>query len=80
MVTFEQTRDVLAAATGRPAAPWGWENADLFVVVVDYGDGGPPLGEPDRLVDKRTGRLREVAGLLGRAPVPGLRPIGDAPR
>jgi hypothetical protein len=77
MVTFEQARVTLAAATGRPAAGHGWENDDVFVVVNDFGTAMPPLDGPDYLVDKRTGELREVYGLLGRDPVPNLRPINN---
>ncbi len=64
---------------GRPAAAYGWENDDVFLIAFDYGDEGPPFDEPDRLVDKRTGVLREVFGMLGNDPAPNLRPIGNPP-
>ena len=80
MITFEQARATLAAATGKPAADHGWENDDVFVVVNDFGAAMPPPGEPDYLVDKRTGELREVYGLLGRDPAPNLRPISKPNR
>jgi hypothetical protein len=79
MMTFEQARDKVATAAGHPAARYGWENRDVFVVPLDYGDQPPPFDEPDRLVDKRTGKVREVYGMLGEDPAPDLRPIGNPP-
>jgi hypothetical protein len=34
---------------------------------------------PALLVDKRTGKLREVYGLVGDEPAPGLVPLGSPP-
>ena len=79
MTTFDEARALVTAATGQPTADYGWENDDVFVIAIDYGDDTPPFDEPDRLVDKVTGELREVYGLLGDDPAPNLRPIGDPP-
>jgi hypothetical protein len=79
VVTFAEARAIVVAAVDSAVAEYGWENDDVFVVALDYGDEPTPFDEPDRLVDKGTGELREVYGLLGRAPAPGLRPIGDVP-
>ena len=51
----------------------------MYLVAIDYGDDLPPFGAPDRLVEKRSGELREVYGMLRRDPVPNLRPIGNPP-
>jgi hypothetical protein len=78
-VTFEQARETVAKATGRQPADYGWQNDQVFVVAFDYGDEMPPLDEPDYLVDKTSGQMREVTGLLGLPPAPDLRPIGNPP-
>lgn len=78
-VTFEQARETVAQAMGRQPADYGWQNADVFLMAFDYGDEDPPMNEPDVLVDKATGAIREVFGLLGRPPAPNLRPIGNPP-
>ena len=78
MITFDDARAVLTKSTGVPSEQWGWENRDVYLVVPEYGDF-PPFEAPDYLVDKRTGKLTEVYGLLGKDPVPGLRPIGNPP-
>ncbi len=76
MITFDEAR-AKAAAAGHPAADYGWENDNVYVIAFDYGDELPPFDEPDRLVDKHTGELHEVYGLLGHDPAPNLRPIGN---
>ena len=78
-ISFEQARHIAATFTGEPIARYGWQNADVYVVVIDYTDRDLPLGEPDLLVEKATGRLREVTGTMGRPPAPGLQPIGNPP-
>jgi hypothetical protein len=79
MITFDEARDVVAKATNHPVAQYGWENSDVYLIALDYGDAIPPPDEPDRLVDKNTGEIHEFYGLLGADPAPGLQPIGDAP-
>jgi hypothetical protein len=83
VITFDDARAIVAASTDvRSMYPdefevveYGWENDDVFVVAVR-----PVVFDaPDLLVDKQTGELRRVFGLLGRDPAPGLRPIGSAP-
>jgi hypothetical protein len=59
-------------------AEHGWENDDVFVMAFDFGDA-IPLGDPEILVDKLTGAVFEIAGLLGADPAPNLRPIRDVP-
>ena len=78
MITFDEAR-AKAAAAGHPAADYGWENDNVYVIAFDYGDELPPFDEPDRLVDKHTSELREVYGLLSHDPAPNLRPIGNPP-
>jgi hypothetical protein len=77
MITFEQAREAFTRETGQATADYGWENDTEFLVVPDYNF--PPFDAPDYLVHKETGALREVYGLLGLDPVPGLRPIGNVP-
>ena len=50
----------------------------MFVMAFDFGDA-IPLGDPEILVDKLTGAVFEIAGLLGADPAPNLRPIRDVP-
>ena len=57
----------------------GWQNDDVYVLAYEPIDPAVVLFDaPALLVDKRTGELREVYGLLGHDPVSGLVPI-DAP-
>lgn len=79
-LSFEDARAIVAAVQGRDAAPWGWENDEVFVMAYDYGDDPAPVGEPELLVDKYTGELWWVAGLGGRPPAPDLQPVGIHPR
>lgn len=87
MITFADARKVVAAAPavreffgeGFTVDEYGWQNDDVFLMSIDTADGVAPFDAPALLVDKRTGELREVFGLLGREPAPGLRPIGDPP-
>lgn len=79
MITFDKARGIVATATGHKVAEYGWQNDKVFVIALDYGDGLPPFDEPDRLVDKATGKLTEVYAMLGGDPAPALRPIGDPP-
>jgi hypothetical protein len=79
MITFDQARAIVASKTGNPSAAYGWENDDVYVIVTDYGGDIPPFDEPDRLVNKRTGKITEVVGMLGADPAPNLRPIGNPP-
>lgn len=79
MISFEDARRIVGIETGEPIAPWGWENDEVFVLAIDYTDGDMPIGEAEPLVDKRTGTLRWVSGMMGEPPAPGLRPIGKPP-
>jgi hypothetical protein len=60
-------------------ADYGWHNDDVFVVAVRTPDGRPLFDAPAMLIDKATGKLTEIHGLLGADPAPHLVPIGDAP-
>ena len=83
-MTFEQACRVVQVndkhrpvdTDGRPypVAHWGWDNDEVFVVPFDYGDDVPPVDEPVRLVDKRSGELV----FRGKTPS-GLRPINNPP-
>lgn len=78
-VTFDQARSTVADATGRQPAEYGWQNDQVFVIALDYGDDAPPFDEPDYVVDKTTGKLQLVTGLLGAPPAENLAPIGNPP-
>lgn len=68
-------------------APYGWENDKLFVIIAGTkadvtGDGDIDtltMDAPARTVDKKTGELKEIFGLIGRDPAPGLREVGEWP-
>jgi hypothetical protein len=68
-------------------AEYGWENRELFVVIAGTrydvtGEGDLDtltMDAPARTVSKATGELREIFGLIGRDPAPGLREIGNWP-
>lgn len=87
MITFDDARTVVASApsvrsrfgAALQVADYGWENDDVYVVAVTAADGEPVFDAPDLLVDKRSGELREVFGMMGSAPAPGLLPIGEPP-
>ena len=86
-VTFSDARAIVAASAsvrqtqgeGFTVADYGWENADVFVLVARPADGLAVFDAPALLVDKRTGKLTEVYGLVGHDPVPGLVPTGSPP-
>ncbi|MBS1695802.1 MAG: hypothetical protein JST91_26695 [Actinobacteria bacterium] len=81
-ITFDTARAIVAGAASVrgffgedfQVADAGWENDDVYLVAVQTPDG-PAFDAPDLLVDKRTGALREVYGMLGRDPVSGLVPV-----
>lgn len=85
--TFDDARAVVAASEdvrelfgdGFIVANYGWENDDEYLVAVTPADGQPLLDAPDLLVDKTTRTLKQVFGMLGRDPVPNLRPIHNTP-
>jgi hypothetical protein len=86
VITFDDPRAIVAASPsvhefcGDFTVPdYGWQNDDVIMVIAEPVDGGPVFDAPALLVDKHTGELTEVYGLLGRDPVPGLVPIGNAP-
>jgi hypothetical protein len=85
-VTFDDARAIVAASPSVrdmfgpvTVLNWGWENPDVFVIVAESTDGSPTFDAPALLIDKCTGKLTEVYGLLGDDPVPGLVPVGSPP-
>ena len=76
MVSFDEARAIVAAQQGWDPAQWGWANDEVYVMAYDYGEEPAPLGEPELLVDKRTGELRWVHCSAGQPPAPDLRPVG----
>ncbi len=51
----------------------------MFVIAAHPDSGLAVIDGPELLVDKRTGKLTEVYGLVGRQRAPGLVPIGNRP-
>lgn len=87
MITFDQARAIVAASDSVrqmfgpfTVADYGWENAEVFVMAAEPDSGLAVIDGPELLVDKRTGELTEVYGLLGDDPVPDLVPIGTPPQ
>jgi hypothetical protein len=78
VTTFDDARAMVTHTTGLATHGYGWENDDVYVVAVDYGDD-IPFDAPDYLVDKQTGELRVMYGLLGHEPAEDLRVIGTPP-
>ena len=61
-------------------ADYGWENDDVYLLAYDPVDPAVVMFDaPALLVDKRTGKLRGVYGLVGDEPAPGLVPLGSPP-
>lgn len=88
MITFEDARNTVAShpsvreffGAQFAVADYGWQNDDAYLMaIVVPEDSGAVFDAPDLLVDKRTGELRQVFGMLGDDPVPNLVPIGDPP-
>ena len=52
----------------------------MFVIAAHPDSGLAVIDGPELLVDKRTGKLTEVYGLVGRQRAPGLVPIGNRRR
>ena len=83
MITFEDARAVVQAAESVKAvwgpyvttADYGWQNADVYQVVAYIPDEPDVFDAPALFVDKNTGVLREVYGLLGESPFPDLVPV-----
>lgn len=81
-ITFAQARAAVQAdrtvgeffGIGFTVAYSGWHNDDAFLVTVEAADGCPIFDAPAILVDKRTGVVTNVVGLLGRPPAANLRP------
>lgn len=86
MLTFAQAQVVVASAPivreffgdGFTVANYGWQNEAVFVLAVHSADGAPMFDAPELLVDKATGELHAVFGLLGADPAPGLVPVNLA--
>ena len=86
MITFDDARAVAAASPSVQqmfgnviVADYGWQNDDVFLVVAENADGLPVFDAPSLLVDKQSGELTEIYGLLGNDPVPDLVPVGTPP-
>ncbi len=88
MITFEEARRIGAGSQDvrddfgdYVVADYGWENDDVYVLA--YHSSVDPdellFDAPALLVDKRTGELTEVYGLLGHDPAPNLVPVGNPP-
>ena len=77
-MNFNDARAAVTEFTGQPTHSYGWENDDYYHVAIDY-QGAIAFDAPDLLVDKHTGEVLEVFGLLGLPPAEDLRKIGDAP-
>ena len=60
-------------------ADYGWQTDDVYEVAVIAASGLEPIDAPALIVDKNTGELREVYGLLGEDAVPDLTPVGTPP-
>ena len=86
-ITFDDARAVAATSKSvrdyfgdYTVLDWGWENDDVYVLAYESTDPEALLFDaPTLLVDKRTGKLTEVYGLVGADPVPDLTPVGPNP-
>lgn len=87
MITFDDARATVGDSPdvreffgdGFIVADYGWQNDEEYLLAVKPPGGVTPFDAPDLLVSKTTGNLRQVFGMLGRDPVPGLTPIGNPP-
>ena len=86
-VTFDDARGIGATSKSvrdyfgdYTVADYGWENGDVYLLAYEPTDPAVVhFDAPALLVDKRTGKLTEVHGLLGHDPIPGLVPVGSPP-
>ena len=56
-------------------ADYGRQNEDVYEVVALAASGLAPIDAPALIVDKRTGQLREVYGLVGEDALPDMTPV-----
>lgn len=75
-VSFEGARYIAAEATGERIERYGWENAEVFVLVVDYGLN-VPKGVEIPVVVKATGQLRWEVSARGEPVAASLRSVGS---
>lgn len=82
-MTLEQARALVAERIPEDAevAPYGWEDAAAFWLVVLH----PPFGEPSPdggavLVDKATTELVSVSAMADRGRLEFMEPVGRHPR
>lgn len=78
-MTLEEARELLAARLpeGLEVAPYGWEDADAFWLVVLH----PPFGEPSPdggaiLVNRVTRELEPVSALADRGRLTSMEAVG----
>jgi hypothetical protein len=83
VITFEEARAVVQHSSSVrelwgnsfTTADYGWQNGDVYQVVAYIPDEPDVFDAPMLFVDKQTGELREVYGLVGENPFPDLVPI-----
>lgn len=81
-MTLDEARELVAATlpadVGLEVAPYAWEDAEAFWVVVLH----PPFGEPSSdggavLVSKASGELETISALADRDVLESMSPVGD---
>ena len=83
MITFDDARNIVAGSPVVRAmwgddftvADYGRENQDAYEIVALAVSGMAPIDAPALIVDKQTGELREVYGLLGEEALPDMTPV-----
>jgi len=82
MITFEQARELAAKETGRDFYAWGYEDADDYMLVTDYGTEDfrvIPIGEQPTIVSKATGEVRQLVVIQNFDRIDAMTLIGDQP-
>lgn len=82
MITFQQARKLATEQTGRTFHDYGYEDADDYMLVTDYGTDDLmliPIGEQPTIVSKSTGEVRDLEVITNFDRIDRMTKIGDVP-
>lgn len=82
VITFHEARQIAAATLSArfgyevPIEPWGFEDAEAFLVLEHHEPDLVPMGAPAVFVSKADGALTLVPHLSGRERIKAMRSVG----